>query len=220
MHADDPDQGKPESGKSMSEDQIEAWFNDDAEERALAVNEGELVFLSQTPDKPVHRSHNRLILDSNSLTTGWVRLIQCHSQLDAVPETQIIYRYRRMKDLRIESFSGISKAWVESTSVQLEGIQTGARLCVRAEVGILSSSSDGSFTLKNGPFHRKFLDGYYPMRVTLKIQFPNESIRFESLTPQVQAGFTLKQEKGELHINALFEGELTTEIRFTPIVPH
>ena len=206
-----------EFDQSMTEEQIEAWFNDDSEERAMAVNEGKLEFLSQIPDKPAHHSHNTFILDNNSLKTGWVKLTQCHSQLDAVPETQIVYRYRRMKNLRIESFSNISKAWVEDNSVQLEGIQSGARLCIRAEVGILNILPDGSFILKNGPFHRKFLDGYYPMQVTLDILFPSESIRFESITPQAQSGFTVRKKEGEIHVNAWFEGELTTGIRFTPI---
>ncbi len=202
--------------KPMTEEQIEAWFNDDAEERALAVNEGELEFLSQRPDKPVHHSHNTLIIDEHSLSTGWVGLIQCHSQLDAVPATQIVYRYRRMKNLRLEKFSGIKKAWVEDNAIQLEDVQSGARLCIRAEVGILYSLPDGDFVLKNGPFHRKFLDGYYPMQVTLDILFPGEFIRFESVTPQAQPGFTVRQQKGGIHVNAWFEGELTTEIGFTP----
>jgi hypothetical protein len=206
-----------ESIDSMTPEQAEAWFNDDAEERALAVNEGKLEFLSKLPDKDAHHSQNTLILDSDSLSTGWVELIQCHSQLDAVPEAQIVYRYRRMKNLRVDSFLNINRVWVKGDTVQLENIQSDARLCIRAEVGIMHSLPDGSFVLKNGPFHRKFLDGYYPMQVTLDILFPRESIRFESITPQAQSGFTVRQKEGELHVNAWFEGELTTEIRFTPI---
>jgi hypothetical protein len=206
--------------ESMTEEQIEAWFNDDSEERAMAVNEGKLEFLSQIPDKPAHHSHNIFILDNNSLQTGWVKLIQCHSQLDAVPEAQIVYRYRRMNKLRVESYSGIKRAWVEGDSIQLEDIQSDARLCIKAEVGILYSLSDGSFILKNGPFHRKFLDGYYPMQVTLTVQYPDESIQFKSISPQIQPGLTVKEEKGKVDINAWFEGELTTEIRFTPNNSH
>jgi len=204
----------------MTEDQIEAWFNDDSEERALAVNEGKLEFLPQIPDKPAHHSHNTFILDNNSLVSGWVKLIQCHSQLDAVPEAQIVYRYRRIKNLRVESHSDIKRTWVDGNSVQLEDVQPGAKLCIRAEVGILYSLPDGTFVLKNGPFHRKFLDGYYPMQVTLTIQFPDESIRFKSVTPQIQPGLTVRQEKGKLDLNAWFEGELRTEVRFTPIALH
>jgi hypothetical protein len=202
--------------ESMTPEQIEAWFNDDLEERALAVNEGKLEFLSQIPDKPAHHSHNTFILDDNSLQTGWVELNQCHSQLDAVPEAQIVYRYQRMKKLRIESYSGIRRAWVEGDSVQLEDIQPDASLCISAEVRILYSSPDGSFILKNGPFHRKFLDGYYPMQVTLTVQYPDEFIRFTSISPQIQPGLTVSEQKGKIEINVWFEGELTTEIRFTP----
>ena len=220
--ADDAASGEPEFGvsrsaKPMTEEQIEAWFNDDSEERALAVNEGKLEFLLEKPDKPVHHSSNTFILDNNSLKTGWVELIQCHSHLDAVPEAQIVYGYRYMKKLRIESYSGIKQTWIEGDTVQLMDIQRGAKLCIRAEVRILYSSADGSFVLKNGPFHRKFLDGYYPMQVTLTIEFPDESIRFKSMNPQMQPGLTVRQGKGKLDINTWFEGELRTEIRFTPI---
>ena len=77
--------------------------------------------------------------------------------------------------------------------------------------------SDGNFVLKNGPFHRKFLDGYYPMQVTLKIRFPDELIEFSSILPEAQPGFTIQHDKGRLHINAWFEGILNTEIRFTAV---
>ena len=215
--AGDSASGDSVSGKPMTEEQIEAWFNDDSEERALAVNEGKLEFLSQIPDKPVHHSHNTFILKNGSLQTGWVELIQCHRQLDAVPDTQIVYRYQRMKNLRVDSSSGIRRAWVEGDSIQLEDIQPDARLCIRAEAGILYSLPDGSFILKNGPFHRKFLDGYYPMQVTLTVQFPDNSIQFKSITPQIQPGLTVREQKGMIEVNAWFEGELRTEIRFTPI---
>lgn len=200
--------------KPMTEEQIEAWFNDDAEERALAVNEGKLEFLSHRPDKPVHHSHNTLILDKNSLLTGWVELIQCHRQLDAVPDTQIVYRYKKMKNLRVESFSKIRKAWIEGDTVQLEDIQSGASICLRAEVGILKKRPEDNYFLKNGPFHRKFLDGYYPMQVTLVIHYPGKLIRFESITPKEQPGFLVQQEENIININAWFEGELMTEILF------
>jgi hypothetical protein len=64
--ADDAASGESAFAKPMTEEQIEAWFNDDSEERALAVNEGKLEFLPELPDKPVHHSHNSFIIDNNT----------------------------------------------------------------------------------------------------------------------------------------------------------
>lgn len=202
------------ASEEMSEEEIEAWFNDDSEERALAVNEGELKFLKQKPDKPVHHLHNIFTIEKESLTSGWVGLLQCHMHLDAVSATQIVYRYKRMNNLHIESYSGIAKVWVDGKSVQLEGINQNARLCVRAEVGILQLLGDSVYVLKNGPFHRKFLDGYYPMQVTLNIRYPSSVLRIDSVRPEIKPGLTLNETHDELTLNALFEGMLTTEVRF------
>lgn len=203
------------SDETLTEEEIEAWFNDDSEDRALAVNEGKLEFLEKYPEKPVHHSHNTFTIGNQSLITGWIDLLQCHTNLDAVFAAQIVYRYQEMKNLHIESSSGIAKAWVEGKSVQLEDIGQDARLCIGAEVRLLHSISDHNYVLRNGPFHRKFLDGYYPMQVTLDIRYPSDVIEPDSIKPVVQTGFSLNKTHNKLTINALFVGELMTEIRFT-----
>lgn len=204
----------------MTPDELEKWFNDeinDDEARALAVNEGELEFLIKPPSKPAHHSSNILTIDKESLETGWVKLIQCHQNLDAVAASQVVYRYKRMRNLRVDSFQGIKRAWIEDNSVQMEDVESGAKLCVQADVGILYLKPDGIAILKNGPFHRKFLDGYYPMNVSLEIFYPVDLLRYESIKPIPQPGFHVMQTNSTLHVSAWFEGELKTEIRFSRI---
>lgn len=204
----------------MTSDELEIWFNEDTnddEARALAVNEGELEFLLRPPSKAVHYSRNILTIDKGSVKTGWVSLIQCHQNLDAVAASQIVYRYKRMRNLRVDSSVGIKRYWVEGSSVQLEDVERGAKLCIQADVGILYSHPDGSVILKNGPFHRKFLDGYYPMHVTLEIHYPVDLLRYESIMPMTQTGFSVSQANNTLHVNAWFEGELRTEVRFSQL---
>jgi hypothetical protein len=46
-------------------------------------------------------------------------------------------------------------------------VEPGARLCLSAQTRALRNTGNGYFNLVNGPYMRKFLDGYYPMRVTL-----------------------------------------------------
>lgn len=201
----------------MTPEELEQWFNsdDDAVARALAVNEGELVFLAAPPAKAVHHLRNRLTIGPASLDDGFVELYQCHDHLDAVHEAQVVYHYQRLRNLRIDSQSGIAKVWVEGDTVQMVDIGKDARLCVRAEVGILYANADGSYTLRNGPFHRRFLDGYYPMHVTLEIRYAPTLLRFDAITPKEQPGFHIIHEPEGVTVEAWFEGILTTETRFT-----
>ncbi|MDE2089687.1 MAG: alpha/beta hydrolase, partial [Gammaproteobacteria bacterium] len=108
------------------------WFDDD-ERRAAAVSLGRLVFLSLPPKKTVLHQYQTITIGRRSLRDGWVRLNQCFEHLDPVPLAQVVYNATRTRNLKIDSFSGIEKAWVEGASVQLADIRRGAKLCVEAE---------------------------------------------------------------------------------------
>ena len=112
----------------MNADELERWFNDDSEQRALAVNEGELVFLTEPPAKPVPHSHNTLTITPASIDDGWVALAQCYDGLDPVAEAQVVYRYKQMRDLRVTAVQHIGRTWVEGDSVQLEDVGHDAEL--------------------------------------------------------------------------------------------
>jgi hypothetical protein len=183
-------------------------------ESAGSVNEGALHFLDAPPAKPVHHHQNRIRIDSASLASGWVGLSQCHDQLDAVPRAEITFRDGYVRDLRIDSASGIGKAWVEGASVQLQHVAPGARLCLSAQTHALRNTGSGYFNLANGPYMRKFLDGYYPMRVTLEVEFPVGMLRPIDVSPAPQPGLTLAEQAGRLRLDALFEGELNVLIQF------
>lgn len=193
----------------------EAWFADDAELRAAAVNEGTLAFLPQPPQTAVHHHHNELRVRASSLQDGWVGMRQCHEQIDPVPRAQIVYNPERIRGLTLLSQTGVGRAWVDGASVQLEDIVRGATLCVEAETRALVANGDGSFSLRNGPFMRRFLDGYYPMRVSVDIEIPREVLRFAEIQPAQQPGFRVWESAGGIHFDAWFEGELRTEIRFS-----
>ncbi len=180
---------------------------------AAEVSEGELRFLARLPDKPVHHHRNRVTIRDESLETGWVTLEQCHEHLDPMPGVQIVYAPGRTRDLRILSHSGIGRAWVEADSVQMEGIGPGASICIRAETLALARS-DGGYALRNGPYMRKFLDGYYPMRVTMTVVMETPGLRFSAIEPAAQPGFRPWQRDNEAGYEAAFEGMLHTVIRF------
>jgi hypothetical protein len=197
-------------GASAAEE--DAWFNDDAEQRALAVNEGELEFLDAAPGHRILQTSNRLTLTADSLADGWVRLDQCQGNLDPVPALEIVYSYQAMRDLRIVSFQGMERAWVEDSSVQMVNLQAGAVLCISAAVQVLHSVGAGRYEITSGPFHRRFLDGYYPLQLDYRLSYPADLLQVEVIQPAAQPGFSVLQQPGELRIDTLFEGRLMIRV--------
>ena len=203
------------SGMKGSEwDEWDKWVDDDAEARALAVNEGDLEFLNSPPDKPPHILHNKMTIVPGSLKDGWIDLLQCHENLDRVHEAQIMYHGRRTRSIKVVSSVGIDRAWVEKNTVQMLNITHNARICVKAQVHSLYPNFDGTYSMHNGPFHRRFLDGYYPMRVTMDVELPRDQLKFGAITPMEQEGFKVDYDKNSMQVDALFVGELNIEVHF------
>jgi hypothetical protein len=189
------------------------------EAKALAVNEGDLEFLTKKPSKSPPVLQNNLTISQQSLKDGWVDMVQCHKRIDAVARAQVLYHPRRTRNIKILSFKNIERAWVKKNSVQLANIHKDASLCVQAQVKALYSNFNGSYNMRNGPFLRKFLDGYYPMEVTMNVTFPPSSLSFEAITPQEQRGFKVHYDRNEMKVDALFVGELEIEVFFTDLRP-
>jgi len=183
-------------------------------ESADAVNEGQLHFLETPPAKPLHHHQNRIRIDADSLASGWVGLYQCHDQLDAVPLLQITFREDSVRDLKIDLASGIGHARVEGASVQLRNIEPGARLCLSAQTRALRNTGNGYFSLFSGPYMRKFLDGYYPMRVTLDVDYPAGALQLIDVSPAQQPGLNFDERPGNIRLDTLFEGELRLLLQF------
>lgn len=182
------------------------------------VNDGELRFLppgadSQTPDRPTHHQHNRITISSTSLESGWIRLEQCHYHLDPVPGSQIVFREGGVRALRLTRSENIERAWVAGHTVQMENVAPAALLCLEAETRALSGDAASGYHLNNGPFMRRFLDGYYPMRVSQEVILATP-IRFLGITPAPQPGFRLELSPGQVHFDAVFEGALRTSMHF------
>ena len=206
--------------KEMSSAELEKWFASDELHppsfQTTEVNEGELVFLSQIPVTDVHHHQNKLIIDSQSLASGWVRLQQCHNNLDQVGRAQILFKKDKVKQIQIVSTKNIEQAWVEGNSVQLFNISGKAELCVEAVSRALIANKDGSFSLRNGPFMRRFLDGYYPMHVSMQVLYSGTGSQLASVTPASQQGFEVLKKPEQISYEAWFEGRLKTELRFYP----
>jgi hypothetical protein len=199
-------------------DPLDEAFADDPVARALAVSSGELRFLEAAPAKPAHHHSNRLQITAQSLADGWVSLEQCHSDLDPVPRSEIIFRPGRIRDLRLVSVDRIAQAYVEGAAVQLRDVRRGASLCLSAETRALEHLGQGIYELRSGPYMRRFLDGYYPMRVTLDIRYPLE-LELVDHTPDPQPGFEPQHQPQRILVDSWFEGALETRFRFLTVEP-
>jgi len=199
---------------ATADDDQEAWLESDDDTMASSVNEGDLEFLHETQDRRVLQTHNRLTITPGSLHNGWVQLYQCQSNLDPVSAVEVVYRYQGMRKLRVISTRGIQRAQVENNSVQMEQVDEGAEICIEAEVQVLNKTATGQYRLTSGPFHRRFLDGYYPLQLDYRIHWPADMLQLESVLPEMQEGFSVHEQAGKLIIDTLFEGMLTINVRF------
>ena len=192
----------------------EDWPEMDLEARIAAVSDGELRFVGPERAAETHRHVNRIRIGAESLSEGWIELTQCHENLDAVRAAQILFSAERIRDLEVVSAEGIGRAWVEGHSVQLTDIAPEATLCIRAESRAMSALGEGRYRLRNGPYMRRFLDGYYPMQVSLDVSYPADRLALVQHQPAMQPGFEVRAEPGHVAVDAAFEGRLFTCLDF------
>jgi hypothetical protein len=183
------------------------------------VNNGNLHFLSQAPATPIHHHQNQITLNTESLATGWAKLEQCHDHLDPVPDAQIVYGQDRIRNLAIARSAKIGRAWVENNTVQMQQVEPNALICITAETRALAHEGENRYSLSNGPYMRRFLDGFYPMQVSMRVRMDAPGLQFLDISPAPQTGFSVTHNGNEVAYDALFEGVLRTAIRFT-VVPH
>ena len=193
----------------------ESWLEDDSESRALQLNEGQLNFIASIHDPSILHSDTHLWITAESMQTGWVKMQQCYRHLDVVGRTDVMYAYREMKNLEVTRAEQIAQIRVKPHWVELEDVEKGAELCVQAEVRILQRLSDKTYGMQNGPYHRKFLDGYYPYHVSLTVHYPNAEMQLKRVEPKAQDGFYVTEKSGILYIDSWFEGELRIRIEFS-----
>ncbi|MFI9655072.1 hypothetical protein ABGV17_10105 [Guyparkeria sp. GHLCS8-2] len=182
-------------------------------EKARQVNEGELEFQSGAPHDDAARMEKHLVLDRYSLDSGWAEMNQCHYHLDPAPAVEIVYNPDRTRDIRITGRDGVGQAEVDGPSVQMREIERGASLCVEAEVlAILPHPDKAGYVVDNGPFMRRFLDGYYPMQVRLEVSWPEGMLALQKSEPPAQPGLAIKANPRGVTLDAHFEGRFESRL--------
>ncbi len=211
----------PSSGyaqKAMTEAELDKWLNtDEPVEKKRPINEGKLSFLSTKKYSAVMHSDNIITINKNSLKNGWVKLNQCYRNLDKFPAVEVVYKYKAVKNLKIKSKALIQEAWIKknsgNNSVELRRVKKGATICVSADVKSLVKLPSGQYSISNGPFRRKFLDGYFPLRVSLAIKYPSRLIKPVTITPN-KPQLNIRKKSKMILIDATFEGVLNTKVSF------
>ena len=193
--------------------ELEKWFNSDEELPVKEVSNEKLIFLKEPPTTKTLHSTINLIVNKNSIDEGWTQMSQCYDNLDPIHVTEVLYRRGFIKKLKIKSYTNIANTKVIDNKILLQGVKKNASLCVTANVRNFYQNEDESFSLVNGPYHRKFLDGYFPYHLTLKIQF-SPLLKYSYSVPKRQQGFQIKHAKQLISLNSWFEGKLKTEFRF------
>jgi hypothetical protein len=183
------------------------------EQRALEVNEGELQLLDQPPEVAAHYHHNRMMITERSLRDGWVTMYQCHSDLDKVHASQIVYDADHIRNIEIQSSENIGSARVEGNTVQMTDIDADSKICISADKRALSYEN-GSYFLRLGPFMRRFLDGYYPMHVRVEVCYPDfiELVRTKPVNAVRHANS--EKRKSYADIDVWVVGKLDIEFMF------
>lgn len=165
-------------------------------------------------DGVVHQQQMSLRMSQQSLQSGWVEMEQCHREMAPTGRSAVQFRAGKVRDLELLRHEQIGRAWVnrEGTAIELEGIERSNVLCLRGELQILQPQGEG-YRLQSGPYFLRFLDGYFPLQLTLRIESDAAGLRLQQLLPE-QIPYQLEQ--GEFTLDLLFEGELLLELFLVP----
>lgn len=196
------------------------WFDASGlfdSQAAQSVNGGELKFVEahKIDTRFDYHMTNRIDFLPNSLNDGWLSLQQCHYNLDAVKALEIVYAEDKTRKLSIVSQKHIGQAKVEGSSLQLTNIQGSAQICVSAETRGLERINPQQWQLKRGPFMRRYLDGYYPMQVSLEVDWQQQPIQLSQSIPPAQLGASIQQSETYFKGVYQFEGKLQPQLNFS-----
>lgn len=203
--------------EQQSQAELEAWLNDDSETTQKNMHEDKPIFLDENQTEKILHSKNLVIITKESIDTGWVTIEQCHYNLDEIMETQIVYQYKSMRNLKILSTSNIENAWVEKNSVLLNNTKDDASICISVDAKIFYQKPNKTFTLVSGPYHRKVLDSYLPIHVSYAVKYPAKYLQYIGIKPDLKDKLRLLLQQGKVAVDTYFKGKLKIEMKFREI---
>lgn len=183
----------------------------------LDINEGELEFITRPLKETPHHHSTHISITAESMKSGWIGNKQCHSNLQTVPAMEIVFRKGYVRNLDISRSENIGRVWIEDATVQLQDIKKNAVVCITGEtLSFKKNGHSGNYIWTGGPYMKKYLDGYFPMKVSIAIDYPSDKLVLEKLTPLAVELKTVKL-PGHIRLSLLFEGILELETHFKEI---
>lgn len=126
---------------------------------------------------------------------------------------EIVFGKDRVRKLKVVRSQNIDRVWIEGPSIQMTNIAADAFVCIESENRIFERELGDAYILKSGPYMRRFLDGYFPMKVDLTVDYPANLLSVTGIEPpELKTASALTP--GRVVVNALFEGRLTISLHF------
>lgn len=192
-----------------------AFAADDDLERLLEIGDEPFEPVTWPLRDPPFVHQKSLRLTPSSIGDGWVKNAQCHTRFAKMPSLQIVFNPDTIRNIEIVEAENVAGAWIEGASVQLEQVNENSRLCLRSDNRLLSKNPKTSqYELKVGPFYYRYLDGYFPMRLELDVEFPGSKLRLLDTDPDAGPGIWVQKQPGRVRFESLFQGKLWITFRF------
>lgn len=187
---------------------------DDELERYSDIADEDFRPIDRPLDRPPFYHAKTLTVTKESLDNGWVRNYQCHRHFSVTPSLEIIFPNAKIRNITITNSSNIGNVEVRDHTVELKDVNEQSALCFDSEIHVLQRESHGSYRITAGPFYYRFLDGYFPMDVDLKVQYPTSLLEVSHVVPGNQDGVALTRNDGEVRLVSRFEGTLWVHLSF------
>lgn len=194
---------------------VVADHNDELEQ-LLEIGDEQFVALTEAPPHPPFIHQKTLTLGPEAMSSGWVRNEQCHRQFSPAAALQFVFKRDQIRAIEILEQHAIGRSWVDGNTVQLEDVGKQSSICFRSENRMLERQAGGGYRIKVGPFFYRFLDGYFPVQVDLKVRFPADKLVLSRVRPE--SGVEVERRKDEVRLSSTFQGILRVEMLFDPVV--
>ena len=188
-------------------------FGDDLE-KLLNIADDNFRPIERPLDRPPFIHQKVITVTVDSLTSGWVANYQCHRHFSNTSSLDIAFPPDDIRRVQIQEANDIGAVRVHSNTIQLKDVTQTSSLCFDSENRVLRRESDNIYRLTAGPFYYRFLDGYFPIQVDLKVGYPLSFLKVLRITPDARAGIEVAESEGEVQVISLFEGKLWIEIVF------
>ncbi len=184
---------------------------DDVLERLSDIADEHFLPIDRTLDRPPFFHAKVLTVTQDSLASGWVRNHQCHRHFSVTPSLEIVFPSGKIRNIAITNSSNVGDISVRGHTIQLEDVNAQSALCFDSEIQVLQRESDGTYRITAGPFYYRFLDGYFPMEVDLKLRYPSSLLEVSRVNPD-KRGVEVTRTDGEVRLWSRFEGTLWVHV--------